>query len=80
MHGTSYPPGRFGPSNSRKTDAFFSHLRIVCAWCQRTLTLADGWQQHPADQSGDVTHGICPDCHERMLGNGDFSTQWAAEQ
>jgi hypothetical protein len=38
-------------------------LPIVCAWCERVRTSADGWQEADVDPNADTaTHGICPDC------------------
>jgi len=37
-------------------------LRVVCAWCQTT----------PAEPEPGTTHGICPSCLERELGQLAF--------
>ena len=34
---------------------------IVCSWCQAPL----GW--NPELAAGDITHGICETCRDRML-------------
>jgi PAS domain-containing protein len=34
-------------------------MKIVCAWCQKTLS--------PGEPGDDVSHGICPDCMAGLL-------------
>jgi len=43
-------------------------VRVVCAWCHREgRTGFLGFREPLSDMS--ITHGICPDCHQKFLGS-----------
>jgi hypothetical protein len=44
-------------------------LTTRCAWCDRYL-LDGQWVQLEAPPSGQVTHGICPDCLAELRASG----------
>lgn len=35
-------------------------MKRVCAWCQLVM-------EGPSDDSGQITHGICPACFDGMM-------------
>jgi len=37
--------------------------RIICAWCGKDLGPSYGTREN--------SHGICPDCAEKLIGRGD---------
>ena len=41
-------------------------VRIVCAWCQKTMGFKDSAS---SEQSGQVTHSICEECAKEQLEN-----------
>jgi hypothetical protein len=41
-------------------------VAVACAWCQRVRT-GSGWESATTDlNSPAVTHGICPECLDRV--------------
>lgn len=44
-------------------DAPVWQMRVVCAWCQRP----QGFKACVRARARGITHGVCPDCHDREM-------------
>jgi hypothetical protein len=60
-------------TGSRSTDAQATNLiqgmTRICAWCRRIKAVDGTWQigRQPSTEVATLpTHGICPDCRERL--------------
>lgn len=40
-------------------------MRVICAWCKRDMGVKEG--------SAHVSHGMCPDCSARFVGDAPVS-------
>jgi hypothetical protein len=54
--------GRRAQANIESDGIGATLLRRVCGWCQAEMGVVAG----SPDQAGEITHGICPACAERM--------------
>ncbi|MBK7975203.1 MAG: response regulator transcription factor [Deltaproteobacteria bacterium] len=59
-------------------------LLPVCAWCRKVRSDQDYWESFEAYVSdhtdATVTHGICPDCRERMEAEAKLAAEKAARE
>jgi hypothetical protein len=59
---------------ARRSLARQQYLKVVCAWCTRTIR----WQQREGAVPGNVSHGICRACARVVLRKTHARKQRAA--
>lgn len=42
-----------------------SGIRVVCAWCKKSMYIKEGYIKTTTGVSG-VSHSICPDCYKKV--------------
>jgi hypothetical protein len=46
-------------------------VEVVCAWCNRLIAVRE--TQAESDDRSIVSHSICPECRDRLLGNLEYA-------
>jgi len=67
LFGDEEPPAALVHGDSPEEEGFF----LACAWCRRVRSAAGVWlpigEFLPDDRHLRISHGICPDCHNRWI-------------
>jgi hypothetical protein len=68
------PVELFRRQNDAKTATVYMH---TCAWCKKVKNLNNQWVTLESYLGlGGITHGICPDCKQSLVGIEDNPSSW----